>query len=169
MTRALAGKELQKTRFASGGIKRSPWEHTEEFKIICKEKPALKVQVEVREGHTGFQSGPIYSHSHGRARGPSFGFWPWICVACNHVPFSTPACSGDKGPASESTQALHVELAGAGVGVGGGWGGWGRGRGDGGWPGRGGRAPQGEQGVGCLMQAVVVGGRGGLNRRGTLL
>lgn len=34
-------------------------------------------------------------------------------VTCNHVPFSTPACSGDKGPESESTQALHAELTGA--------------------------------------------------------
>lgn len=154
MTRALAGKELQKTRFASGGIKRSPWEHTEEFKIICKEKPALKVQVEVREGHTGFQSGPIYSHSHGRACGPSFGFWPWICVACNHVPFSTPACSGDKGPASESTQALHVELAGAGVGVGGRMGGMGgRGMARAGWEGTAGGTGRGVPDAGC--------GRGG--------
>lgn len=105
MTRALAGKELQKTRLASRGIKRSPWEHSEEFEITCTEKPALKVQGEVREA-TLVLVGPVYSHSRGQAVAP-----PWVSgcgsvVACHHVPVSAPAYSGVKGPASESSLEL---------------------------------------------------------------
>lgn len=69
-------------------------------------------------------------------------------VACNHVPFSTPACSGGKGLASDSTQALHSELAGPG-----------------------GRPGQGEGTAGGTGRGVpdAGSGHGGLNRRGTLL